>query len=180
MWVMSLSKSFSMPSKNHLTLRIFNTCPNFVSRILTPLADIANWLHRNIASAPNTILQCILQKQKNVFKGISMQKYQQVKLLIDKTVDPMKQQQQQQKIPEQSQLGTILDELKAWHIIYLVERPTDWIYPTSFLLQKLTQHRSALTLTCRSQTQPYIKPDTSYQRSKSYRTSSTTRSTSPS
>ena len=42
-----------------------------------------------------------------------MQKYQQVKLLIDKTVDPMKQQQQQQKIPEQSQLGTILDELKA-------------------------------------------------------------------
>ena len=41
-----------------------------------------------------------------------MQKYQQGKLMIDKTVDPMKQQQQQ-KIPERSQLGTIFDELKA-------------------------------------------------------------------
>lgn len=64
-----------------------------MSAVLTPLAGSANWLCRSTTSTPKATLQHILNKHQNVFKGIGSHKYRQVKLLIDKTVDPIIQPQ---------------------------------------------------------------------------------------
>ena len=96
--------------------------------VLTPLATSADWLCRNTILALNTTLQHILGKHKDVFKGVGSHKYQQVKLLIDESVDPIVQPQQKILFAKRSQLDTILDELKAAHIIRLVEGSTNWMF----------------------------------------------------
>lgn len=93
--------------------------------ILTPLTNTTDWQCRNTASTPKVTLQRILDKHKDVFKGIALYKYEKVKLLIDETVEPIAQPQWKIPFAKWSQLDLIFDELEASHAIKPVE--TNWI-----------------------------------------------------
>jgi hypothetical protein len=62
-----------------------------------------------------------------VFQGIGKQKYRQVELIIDDSVQPKVQAQRRIPFPKRQQFEEIIQELEEADIIEQVEGPTEWI-----------------------------------------------------
>ena len=77
--------------------------------------------------AENETVKAIKDLYPNVFQGIGKNKYRQVKLAVDESVQPFVQPQCKILFAKRPQLEKIPDELESEDIVEKVESPTDWV-----------------------------------------------------